>query len=371
MGRKRSKRQSRKPKAAPISKDPSRAAKAAGLRYVHDDMPGISRVRKGKGFAYVRPDGKPVRRSGDLKRIRALAIPPAWTDVWICPLPNGHLQATGRDERGRKQARYHHHWREVRDEAKYHRVIAFGRALPALRAQVRLDLKRPGLPREKVVAAVVLLLDKTHIRVGNEEYARENKSFGLTTMQDRHVEIEGGDIHFVFRGKSGVHHTVDLHDRRLARIVKECQDIPGQDLFQYLDHDGNRHDIRSHDINEYLHAVTGEEFTAKDFRTWAGTVLAAWALKEFEAFDSEAGKKKNIVEAIEKVAQQLGNTPAVCRKCYVHPEVISAYLDDSLLEILSQRAGEELAESLHDLKPEEAAVLALLQERLKHEAKSR
>ncbi len=356
-------------RAAPsIVTDPVASAREAGLRYVHDDTPGIRRVRAGKGFRYVGPAGKPVRDPDDLRRIWSLVIPPAWTDVWICPTPTGHLQATGLDARGRKQYRYHPRWREVRDETKYGRMIAFGKALPRIRARAQQDLARPGLPREKVLAAVVRLLESTLIRVGNEEYARQNGSFGLTTLHDEHVDIRGSTIHFDFRGKSGIEHAIDLSDRKLARIVKACQDIPGQELFQYYDEDGGRHAIDSADVNAYLHEIAGAEFTAKDFRTWAGTVLAARALQEFEAFDTRTQAKKNVVRAIEEVAKRLGNTQAVCRKCYIHPAVLDAYLDGSLLQTLGQRIANEISESLGDLSPEEAAVLAFLQERLKREA---
>src|SRR4051812_39814074 len=341
------------------------SARAAGLRYVSDTHPGIERRRTAKGFRYFAPDGAPVRDATTLKRIKALAIPPAWTDVWICPRADGHLQATGRDARGRKQYRYHPRWRLVRDESKYDRMMAFASALPAIRKRTDGDLSRPGLPREKVLAAVVRLLEATLIRVGNEEYARSNKSFGLTTMRDRHVRVGRKDVRFEFRGKSGVKHEIDLNDPRLARIVGRCRDLPGQVLFQYLGEDGQPRTIDSADVNEYIREAAGREFTAKDFRTWAGTVLASLALREFEGFDSEAQAKKNIVRAIEHVAERLGNTPSVCRKCYVHPEVIEAYLDGSMLETLKRRAEKELAGGLPDLRPEEAAVVALLQQRLK------
>jgi DNA topoisomerase-1 len=348
--------------------DPMVAAKVAGLHYVTDTAPGIRRLRAGKRFRYVGPDGKPVRRPEELRRIRSLVIPPAWTEVWICPSPNGHTQATGLDSRGRKQYRYHPRWREVRDEAKYGRMVAFGRALPRIRARTEQDLAQPGLPRSKVLASIVRLLESTLIRVGNEEYARANHSFGLTTMHDRQVDISGGTIHFEFRGKSGIERAVDLHDRRLAGILKQCQDIPGQELFQYQDGEGTRHSIGSADVNAYLHEIAGEGFTAKDFRTWAGTVLAARALQEFEAFDTKAQAKKNVVRAIETVANRLGNTKAVCRKCYVHPAVLDAYLDGSLVQTLRQKVEKEISESLSSLRPEEAAVLAFLPERLKQEA---
>ncbi len=351
--------------------DPIESAREAGLRYVSDDRPGIRRVRRGNGFRYVQPDGQPVRDRDTLRRIRSLAIPPAWTDVWICLLANGHLQATGHDARGRKQYRYHPRWRAVRDETKYDRLIAFGQALPRIRARVEQDLAQPGLPRSKVLATVVRLLETTLIRVGNEEYARTNGSFGLTTLRNRHVSVEGESVRFSFRGKSGIRHTIRVDDRRLARIVQRCQDLPGQELFQYLDDDGTPRDIDSADVNAYLHEIAGQEFTAKDFRTWAGTVLAARALQEFESFDSQTQAKRNIVAAIESVSKRLGNTKAVCRKCYVHPAVLNAYLDGSLLETLRQRVEKEIAGSLAELPPEEAAVLAFLQARLKHEAAQR
>jgi DNA topoisomerase-1 len=335
---------------------------------VHDDQPGIRRARSGKGFRYRTPDGKVLHDPDELRRIRALVIPPAWTDVWICPLANGHLQATGRDDRGRKQHRYHPRWREVRDETKYHRMIAFGQALPRIRRRTERDLARRGLPRDKVRATIVRLLETTLIRVGNEEYARQNGSFGLTTLHDRHVDIAGDTLRFEFRGKSGVRRSVGLLDRRLARVVKQCQDVPGYELFQYVDADGTRHTIDSADVNDYLRRASGQDFTAKDFRTWAGTVLAARALQEFEAFDSQAQAKKNVVRAIETVAARLGNTKAVCRKCYIHPAVLDAYLDGSLLKTLQGRVEHEIRRGLARLRPEEAAVLAFLQERLRREA---
>jgi DNA topoisomerase-1 len=344
--------------------DPVTSAKVAGLRYVHDRMPGIRRVASGKLFRYVGPDGKPVRDAEALQRIRSLVIPPAWTDVWICTLANGHLQATGRDARGRKQSRYHPRWREVRDETKYGRILQFGRRLPQLRKRVARDLAKPGLPREKVLATLVRLLETTLIRVGNEEYARQNQSFGLTTMRDRHAKIHGAEVRFEFTGKSGVKHSVSIRDRRLAKLVRRCQDVPGQELFQYLDEHGNRRTVDSADVNAYLKEIAGEAFTAKDFRTWAGTVLAAAALREFEKFDSQTQAKKNVVAAIESVAKKLGNTKTICRKCYVHPVVVEAYLDGTLRENLQRRATKVLTQSLHDLTPEEAAVLAFLQTRL-------
>ena len=287
------------------------AARSAGLRYVRDDRPGIRRVRRGKGFHYLLPDGQPVRDDATLSRIRSLAIPPAWVDVWICVPAGGHLQATGRDARGRKQYRYHPRWRAVRDETKYDRMVAFGRALPRVRTRAEADLSLPGLPRPKVLATVVRLLATTLIRVGNEEYARANGSFGLTTLRDQHVEVTGATVHFAFRGKSGVRHRIDVHDRRLARIVRRCRDLPGHELFQYLDADGATHAVDSADVNDYLREAAGEEFTAKDFRTWSGTLLAALSLKELASFDSQAQAKHNVTAAIESVAKRLGNTPSV------------------------------------------------------------
>ncbi|HEX8603043.1 MAG TPA: DNA topoisomerase IB [Pseudoduganella sp.] len=344
--------------------DPLLAARAAGLRYVSDGKPGLSRVAAKEGFRYLDASGDPVDDEATLARIRALAIPPAWTDVWICAQANGHLQATGRDARGRKQYRYHARWRSVRDEVKYERMIAFGRALPGIRQAVETALKLPGLPREKVLATIVYLLEHTMMRIGNEEYARENKSFGLTTLRNRHVRIDGREVEFRFRGKSGVYHDVKVADRRLARIIERMRDLPGQELFQFVDDDGATHSIDSSDVNDYLRSITGEDYTAKDFRTWSGTVLAALALQAFEKFDSETQAKKNVVRAIESVAKKLGNTPSVCRKCYVHPAVLAAYMDGAELAALRARAEEELKEDLHALRPEEAAVLALLQERL-------
>jgi DNA topoisomerase I len=344
--------------------DPVAAAREAGLRYVSDQRPGIRRQRAGKHFRYVGPDEQPVRDEETLRRIKALAIPPAWTEVWICPRPNGHIQATGRDAKGRKQYRYHPRWREVRDETKYERLLAFGQALPFIRERIEQDLALPGLPREKVLATVVRLLETTLIRVGNEEYARQNRSFGLTTMRDRHVNVEGSEVHFHFVGKAGKKHRIDVRDRRLARIVQRCRDIPGQELFQYVDEAGEHRSVESSDVNAYLREITGQDFTAKDFRTWSGTVLAAWALHEFEAFDSETQAKRNVVSAIERVAERLGNTPAICRRCYVHPAILESYLDGTLVVDLKEQVEDELSESLGKLPPEEAAVLVLLQKRL-------
>jgi DNA topoisomerase-1 len=344
--------------------DPASAAKQAGLRYVTDRAFGISRHRAGKSFYYRDRNGAKIDDPATVERIRKLAIPPAWKNVWICKSANGHLQATGIDARGRKQYRYHPRWRAVRDETKYNRMIAFGRALPAIRARVDRDLRREGLPREKILATIVRLLETTLIRIGNREYARENASFGLTTLRNRHVSVEGDTVHFEFRAKSGKMRRLDLKDRRMARLVKKCRELPGHELFQYVGKDGERRSVASDDVNDYLRETTGADFTAKDFRTWAGTVLAALALQEFEAFDSEAAAKRNITRAIEHVSGKLGNTVSICRKCYVHPEVFDAYLDGSLAAGLKQDIEASLKDDLPHLSPEEVVVLAFLQRRL-------
>jgi DNA topoisomerase-1 len=347
-----------------IVTDPEEAAEEAGLRYVSDDQPGYTRKRRGKKFVYFDTEGKEIRDENRILRLNRLAVPPAYTDVWICPSPNGHLQATGRDDRGRKQYRYHERWRAERDENKYEKMVVFGHTLPKIRRRLARDLKRRGLPREKVIATVVQLLEKTFIRVGNEEYAKENKSFGLTTLRNRHVKVRGATVRFRFRGKSGQEHDIGTEDRRIARIIKTLQDLPGQEIFQYLDEEGERHAVTSDDVNEYLREITGEDFTAKDFRTWAGTVMAAMALQHQAAFENKSQAKKNIRDAISAVAKVLGNTPAVCRKCYVHPAVLESYLDGNLIEGLKQRTEETLEQSLADLRSEEAGVLAFLQEKL-------
>lgn len=357
----------RKPLASGLALDSVRSARLARLRYVSDGERGIRRVRKGRGFVYIGPSGRPVADEKTLRRIRSLVLPPAWQEVWISPDPRAHLQATGRDARGRKQYRYHPRFREIREETKYGRLLRFGRALPALRRRLARDLALPGLSKRKVLATVVKLLQVTLIRVGNDEYARQNKHFGLTTMRDRHVEIRGPRLRFRFKGKRGVLRDVALTDERLSRIVRRCQDLPGQELFQYVDAQGVVRDITSSDVNEYLKEIMGEDFTAKDFRTWAGTVLAAKALQELESFDSKAQAKRNVVRAIEAVASRLGNTRAICKKCYVHPLVVEAYLDGSLLRLLKQRTEKELKGRLSRLSPEEGAVLAFLQERLGRE----
>ena len=347
-------RRNHQPSAAP-----EESAQAAGLRYVSDAAPGIRRKRAGRGFTYVGADGRPVRDRATLERIRRLAIPPAYTDVWICPTANGHLQATGRDARGRKQYRYHPRWREVRDETKFGRMLAFSEALPRLRSRVEKDLALPGLPRNKVLATVVRLLECTAIRVGNDEYARSNRSFGLTTLRDHHVEISGSTLHFEFRGKSGKVHQVELSDRRLARIVARCQAVPGAELFQYVNEAGERESIGSGDVNEYLREITGEEFTAKDFRTWAGTLHAVAALEAIGPSTSEREAKSAIVRAIDEVAERLNNTRAVCRKYYVHPAVFESY-ESGTLQARLRNGGPPKPSESRGLSPGERAVVRLL-----------
>ncbi len=358
--------------------DPVESARAAGLRYVSDRQPGLRRLKTAKGFRYAGPDGGPVRDQETLARIKSLVIPPAWIDVWISKHPNGHLQATGRDVKGRKQSRYHPRWREVRDETKYERMALFAGALPKIRERVEGDLKLPGLPRHKVLATIIKLMEETHIRVGNTEYARDNGSYGLTTMRNKHVEIHGSKITFDFKGKSGVHHAINLTDKRLAKIIKRCEEIPGYELFQFLDDEGNHHSIDSHDVNEYLREITGEHFTAKDFRTWAGSVLAGEMLRQIGPFTTATQAKKNVVQAITEVAARLGNTPSVCRKCYVHPAVLEAYLSGNMGDVakadvaeikeeikeVKQQLDDEIEEHADALRHEERALVQLLQQRL-------
>jgi len=343
--------------------DPVEAARSAGLRYVTDEQAGLRRETAKDGFSYLRPDGSEVRDEATLQRIRKLAVPPAWTEVWICPSPDGHLQATGRDARGRKQYRYHPRFREVREETKYGHMLEFARALPALRARVAEHMALRGLPREKVLATVVHLLETTLIRVGNDDYARDNKSYGLTTLRNRHVAVDGAQLRFEFKGKSGKSWRLQVSNRRVAKVVRACQELPGQRLFQYHDENGEPREVTSSDVNHYLREISGRDITAKDFRTWAGTVMAALALQEIERVDTQAAMKKNVRDAVERVAARLGNTPAICRKCYVHPEVFAAYAEGELLLEVGRKAEKELR-SANALKPEESAVLALLQQRL-------
>jgi len=334
------------------------AASENGLRYVSDDAPGIRRLRRGRHFAYVGPDGRPVRDRATLERIRRLAVPPAYEDVWICPDPRGHVQATGRDARRRKQYRYHPRWREVRDENKYARMLDFAKALPRIRRRVAADLRRNGLDREKVLAAVVALLEITAVRVGNDEYARANRSFGLTTLRNDHARIRGGKLTFRFRGKSGIQHEIGVIDHRLAKIVRECQDLPDQQLFDYVGDAGEVHRVGSGDVNAYIRDISGGDFTAKDFRTWMGTVRCTVALSQMPDAETVTDRKRNVVEAVREVAHHLGNTAAVCRKCYVHPEVLAAYMDDGRFDTVAATKPGTRA-----LRPEEKFVLELVRKR--------
>jgi DNA topoisomerase-1 len=347
--------------ASAVSHD---AAEAAGLVYCTDDQPGISRRRRGKSFFYLGSSGDRIRDPAILARIRSLAIPPAYQQVWICADENGHLQATGRDAKGRKQYRYHPRFREHQDAAKYEHIMEFAHALPAIRATVSEHLALRGLQRPKVMATVVRLLETTLIRVGNDDYAKQNGSYGLTTLQEEHVKLEGAELRFHFKGKSGKTWRLNIRDRRVARVIKDCQGLPGQKLFQYIDDDGSPHEVTSADINAYLKEISGRDVTAKDFRTWAGTVLAAMALREFEAFDTQARAKVNLRIAIEAVSTRLGNTPAVCRKCYIHPEVLACYVEGTLAERVRTDIETSLRDDLATLTAEETAVLSLLRNRL-------
>jgi DNA topoisomerase-1 len=354
-----------------LGTDPVRSASSAGLCYVATLSPCIRRIRAGTGFRYVTASGQKIVDAAELRRIRALAIPPAWTDVQICPRPNGHIQATGRDAKGRKQYRYHARWRQVRDETKFGRMIAFAEALPAIRARVNKDAARSGLPRDKVLAVVTQLLERTLIRVGNEEYAKQNRSYGLTTMRGRHVDVRGPKISFRFRGKSGKDHAIDVHDRRLARVVRRCQELPGQELFQYVDEEGRAHGIESADVNAYLREAAGSDFSAKDFRTWYGTLLAARALGEHAR--RAVPRQKLVKASIAWVAEKLGNTPTVCRKSYVHPAVVDSYLRGELkrFKLTGAAAGlEALPRSGGKLEPDERALLALLKTEISRQGAS-
>lgn len=349
--------------ALPSSVDPA-LLKQEGLRYVTDASPGITRKRAGSGFAFYAADGTRVTDKHEIARIKALAVPPAWEDVWICPKPNGHLQATGIDSRGRKQYRYHPRWREVRDANKYDDIVQFAELLPTIRARVDADMRLPGLPREKVLATVVRLLEVTLIRVGNAEYARSNDSYGLTTMRRKHVDLDGSEVTFNFTGKSGQSWNLSINDRRIAKVVRACSELPGYEIFKYKNDEGALVDVTSADVNDYLRSITGTDCTAKDFRTWAGTVLAAVALDEFREFDSTGQARKNVVRAIEQVAKQLGNTPTICRQCYVHPAVLDSYLDGELAKNLSESVSRTVQSEFEHLSPEEVMVLAFLRKRL-------
>ena len=344
-----------------LNEDPEAAAAAAGLCYVHDDQPGIRRKRWGRGFTYLDPQGNHIKDPEERQRFAELAIPPAWSDVWISPDEKGHIQATGRDDKDRKQYIYHPCWQELRNETKFNRMLLLGEALPRLRAQIDEDLRKRGTPRERVVAAVVRLLQETLIRVGNAEYARENNSYGLTTMRTKHLDLEGTKLHFEFRGKSGKMQRVDVRDPRVARVVKQCQELPGYELFQYVDEAGERHRIESGDVNDYVRAATGENFTAKDFRTWGGTVHAVRALQQLGPCEAEDQADKNIVKLFEMVAAELGNTPAVCRRYYVHPAIPAACREGSFFDYCAEVEGQAEDEWL---EPEEQIALLILRRAL-------
>jgi len=356
---------------SPLITDPVEAAQSAGLRYYTDARPGIQRKRDGKYFSYINTDGSIIRDAKVLTRVKKLGILPAWTDVWICPSPKGHIQATGRDAKGRKQYRYHEHWREVRDETKYTRMLAFGEALPMIRERTDVDLAQRNITRERVLATVVQLLDKTAIRIGNEEYARDNNSFGLTTLRQDHVDVDGSRVHFHFRGKSGKEHQVDVKSTRLARAVRRLEDLPGYELFQYVDPESELQPIDSADVNDYLRLITGQNFTAKDFRTWHGTVTAAGALYESGTAETETEAKKHVTAAITLAAQHLGNTPAICRKSYVHPGIIEAYSEGLLSPTWERVLKQEEVREHPGLHPGEVATLAVLQEQLDQSAAER
>jgi len=341
------------------------SAAAAGLRYVSDAMPGIRRHRHGRGFTYVGPDGEVIRSRDALRRFRSLVIPPAWTDVWICPHEDGHLQVTARDARGRKQYRYHPQFRQQRDGTKFERMFELSDVLWKIRERVESDITLPGLARNKIMATVVWLLETTLIRIGSDEYRKANKSFGLTTLRRRHVAVSGSDMRFEFKGKSGIQHAVSVTDKRIARIVQRCQELPGEELFKYLDDDGKRQEVDAEDVNAYLQEITGREVTAKDFRTWAGTMLVAKALREIGAASTKREAEKNIVSAVDLTAKRLGNTRSVCRKYYIHPALIEAYLEGSVLPPLPERRWNKRKSSGPTLRQHEMDVLAFLKSRLK------
>ena len=342
--------------------EPKDAAKIAGLRYINADNLQIVRQKVGRGFSYLTANGDRITDEKELARLKALKIPPALQDVWMCHLDNGHLQATGRDTKRRKQYFYHPDWRKVRSQHKFNRMLLFGASLPLIRQTTTKHLRQKGLSREKVLATVVQLLETTLIRVGNDRYAKKNRSFGLTTLRDRHVKIKNSKIKFEFRGKSGVDHEIELKDRRLANVIKKCQEIPGYEIFKYYDDNGDRHFIDSGDVNDYLQTITGKDFTAKDFRTWMGTLFTAIELDELGEFESETAAKKNITAAIKEAAKQLGNRPATCRKYYVHPAIIEAYQDGSLIALMAQT--DRLESNIDQLNPEEQVVLSIIKQAL-------
>lgn len=344
-----------------IDKDYSKAAKVADLTYVNDKAPGINRLKKGKGFIYIY-DKKPLADASEIERIRKLAIPPAWTNVWICPKENGHIQATGFDIRGRKQYRYHAMWNTLRNETKFHRLYEFGKVLPSVRLKLEEDLAKRELSEDKVLATVVSLMERTYIRVGNDEYEKLNGSYGLTTLKDNHVKIEGDKVLFSFKGKKGIDHKITLKNKRLAKMVKQCRDIPGKELFQYYDNEGNRHPIDSGMVNHYIKDASGGDFTAKDFRTWAGTLNIIRAFKSIGESESESDCKKKIVAALDEVSKQLGNTRTVCKKYYVHPGIIKLYEEKNLLKYLSELDKIEQPDDLAGLTSEERVLMKILKQ---------
>jgi DNA topoisomerase-1 len=352
---------SAKPASAKAAPESLAAARRAGLRYSRDDRPGITRHRTGRGFTYRDPRGRTIRGRRTLDRIRAIAVPPAWTDVWICPDARGHLQATGRDARGRKQYRYHRDYRARRDAAKFEQLLAFGRALPRMRRRIARDLARQDIPREKVLAATVRLLELTLIRVGNDEYARLNASFGLTTLKDRHARVRGASIRFRFRGKAGKTHEVTIRDRRLARVVARTQELPGQELFEYVNDDSEVRTIRSEDVNDYLRDIAGTEVTSKMFRAWGATLLAVRALSSGRPPGSPRLARREVVAAMEEVAEQLGNTPAIARGSYVHPAILDAYAEGDLPAALSTHASATSVSGTRPRRAEEVALIRLLE----------
>ncbi|MGE5429975.1 MAG: DNA topoisomerase IB [Syntrophomonadaceae bacterium] len=346
-----------------IATEPGEVAEAAGLRYVSDEDPGFSRKEQAKSFIYLDKNGNKLTEARHINRIEALVIPPAWTDVWICPYSNGHIQATGRDQKGRKQYIYHADWEAIRNTNKFNLMIRFGETLPLIRQRVEEDLRKRTLSREKVIAILVRLLEETLIRIGNHEYAKQNDSYGLTTLRNKHMEVEGSKVKFIFKGKSGKQWEVDIENKRLAKLIRQCQELPGQHLFQYLDEEGNRQTVDSADVNNYLKEIIEQDFTAKDFRTWGGTVRAAKELYDLGPAEAEKDKQKNVVQAIKKVSAALNNTPSVCRKYYIHPEIISAYMDNSLFENM-EKASKSRDNSQFGLNTEETAVLNILKEGL-------
>ena len=350
--------------AQPADPEYVSSAQAAGLAYVTDAMPGIRRKRHGRGFSYTDPDGNVIRERAQLRRFRSLVIPPAWTDVWICPSPDGHLQVTARDARGRKQYRYHPSFREQRDGVKFDRMIALSDVIRQIRERVERDIAKQGLPREKVMATLVWLLERTLIRVGTQEYAKANKSFGLTTLRNRHVQVAGSKVRFDFRGKSGVVHAVAITDRRIARIVQRCRELPGQELFQYVDDTGKRQSVQAEDVNAYLREISGREVTAKDFRTWAGTMIAAQILRDIGPARTKKEADKNVLRAVDQASNRLGNTRSVCRKYYIHPELLAAYMEGEVLPPAVAATWQERQPNGAPLRHHEAEVLAFLRRRL-------